>query len=43
MEDVGEQVVTMLNVEASHDHTVEGCIDQVEDDDTIVKLTKIYH
>jgi hypothetical protein len=42
MEEVGDKVGKMLNAEASHDQTVEGGMDQVEDEDTSIGLTKKY-
>jgi hypothetical protein len=39
MEEVGEKVARMLNVEASQDRTVEGWAKQTEDADTITRLS----
>ncbi len=42
MEDVWEKVGQMLSTEASHHWKVEGCADQIEEEDTIEELTKKY-
>jgi hypothetical protein len=42
IEDVGEKIGRMLSAEAFYDCTVEGRVDQIDGDDTIIRFTKEY-